>query len=266
VQLEAFDSLKVVATMIGNTLQDIELSGIDHSAAANSPQSYQILDIAVPEQSDFLKSLWDVMSKLELFVQIVNRAANVCIGNMHVRDQLLTVHIAFIRQFRMANDFIAVQGTVQYILLFNNSLESCFQAVQGQLERDMMLVDLVKTMEEVYSFVEISDSFQRKVQLLENTIDKILKQTVECAIFIRECTGHGFGDRLARQTVANTGRKIVDFSQALVALKRSLDSSNIIQTVFFSTRTLEGVERLGTLNSLTVPLSDILTIVLLQHS
>jgi hypothetical protein len=68
--------------------------------------------------------------------------------------------------------------------------------VKGQLDRDAKLVGLVKTMEDVYSFVEASDSFKQKVQLLEETIEKILKQTVECAIFIREYTGHGFGGEL----------------------------------------------------------------------
>ena len=65
--------------------------------------------------------------------------------------------------------------------------------MKGQLERDTSLVGLVKTMEDVYSFVEVSDSFQHKVRVLEDTIAKILKQTVECAIFIREYTGRGFG-------------------------------------------------------------------------
>jgi hypothetical protein len=68
--------------------------------------------------------------------------------------------------------------------------------VKSQLERDAKVIGLAKTMEDVYSFVEASDSFKQKVQLLEETIEKILKQTVECAIFIREYTGHGFGGEL----------------------------------------------------------------------
>jgi hypothetical protein len=68
--------------------------------------------------------------------------------------------------------------------------------VKSQLERDAKVIGLVKTMKDVYSFVEASDSFKQKVQLLEETIEKILKQTVECAIFIREYTGHGFGGEL----------------------------------------------------------------------
>jgi len=47
-------------------------------------------------------------------------------------------------------------------------------------------------MEDVYSFVEVGDAVQGKIKLLDEVIAKILKQTVECAFFIREYTGHGF--------------------------------------------------------------------------
>ena len=73
-----------------------------------------------------------------------------------------------------------------------------FQVVKGQLDRDARLVGLVKTMEDVYSFVDATESFRNKVKVLEKTISKILKQTVECAIFIREYTGHGFGGELLK--------------------------------------------------------------------
>ena len=47
-------------------------------------------------------------------------------------------------------------------------------------------------MESVYSFVDAIRLLPNKLQLLEDVICQILKQTVECAIFIREYTGHGF--------------------------------------------------------------------------
>jgi hypothetical protein len=117
-------------------------------------------------------------------------------------------------------------------------------------------------MENVYSFVEASDSFQHKVQVLEETIHRILKQTVECAIFIREYTGHGFTGlqghlldtlpllidiqgRAVRQTFGDDKQKIDELKNTLVSLKRSLDSSNIIQAVFTSMRTLRVVETIG---------------------
>jgi hypothetical protein len=62
-----------------------------------------------------------------------------------------------------------------------------------QIERDEHLIDLVRTMEDVYSFVDAIQSISSELQPLEDTIKKILNQTVECAIFIRQYTGHGFG-------------------------------------------------------------------------
>ena len=50
-------------------------------------------------------------------------------------------------------------------------------------------------MEAVYSFVDAIQSLPNKLQALEDIISKILRQTVECAIFIRQYTGHGFGGK-----------------------------------------------------------------------
>ena len=49
-----------------------------------------------------------------------------------------------------------------------------------------------------------------------------------------------------RQTFAGSGQKISEFSQVFVLLRQALDSSNITQAAFVSTRTLEEVEKLGT--------------------
>jgi len=68
--------------------------------------------------------------------------------------------------------------------------------VKNQLETDNKLVDLVNTMIDVWSFVDDVNSLPAKMKRLEDIIDKIQTQTVECAIFIREYTGHGFGGGL----------------------------------------------------------------------
>lgn len=47
-------------------------------------------------------------------------------------------------------------------------------------------------MNDVCSFVDAIQSVPKKVKILEDVIIKILKQVVECAIFIREYTGCGF--------------------------------------------------------------------------
>ena len=80
VRLGAVDSSKAGAIVISNTLQDIKLSGVDHLAVATESEVYQVVDAGVTagsKQSVFLDSLYGVMSKLEIFVQIVDKAAKV---------------------------------------------------------------------------------------------------------------------------------------------------------------------------------------------
>ena len=63
--------------------------------------------------------------------------------------------------------------------------------MQNQQEMDEKVIHLVQIMAEVYSFVKDVDSL-KKIERLEYVVMEIAKQTVECAIFIREYTGHGF--------------------------------------------------------------------------
>ncbi|KAJ7879788.1 hypothetical protein B0H14DRAFT_3771523, partial [Mycena olivaceomarginata] len=68
-----------------------------------------------------------------------------------------------------------------------------YEAVKKQKETDGKIVELVQTMVTTFSFVEDTESLPGKIKGLENTCLAILKQTVECAMFIREYTGKGFG-------------------------------------------------------------------------
>jgi hypothetical protein len=64
--------------------------------------------------------------------------------------------------------------------------------VQGQFARDAKITGLVGVMKDVYSFVDAIQGNQEKVSILEDTILAILKQTVECSLFIQEYCGQGF--------------------------------------------------------------------------
>jgi hypothetical protein len=68
------------------------------------------------------------------------------------------------------------------------------QAVKKQQVIDVKLCYLLQTMLDVYSFVEdlelLSDS--DKIKSLEEKALAIVKQTVECALFIQEYTMNGF--------------------------------------------------------------------------
>jgi hypothetical protein len=146
-------------------------------------------------------------------------------------------------------------------MLFSMILRLVVQAVNEQVKRDKKLVDLVMAMENVYSFVDTIHALPSKLQVLEDTITKILKQTIECAMFIREYTGHGFGcgyelvitdmlelmcctARVAIQAFSDASHKIDDFSNKLIDLKQIFDSGVTMQAAFVSTRTMAVAETL----------------------
>ncbi|KAJ7117503.1 hypothetical protein C8R44DRAFT_707873 [Mycena epipterygia] len=141
-------------------------------------------------------------------------------------------------------------------------LTSVYQAVKKQQETDEKIVELVQTMVATFSFVEDTKSLPEKIAGLENTCLAIVKQTVECAVFIREYIGKGFGsvcfswhcctiaqdetERLVSQAFSDsTTQQIDNLLKALNALKESFDSRLAIHTAFISVNTKENVQRLG---------------------
>jgi hypothetical protein len=64
--------------------------------------------------------------------------------------------------------------------------------VKNQLDRDLKVIDLMASMENVYSFVDELQSLRDKNKTLDKVIKLILQQTFECAIFIQEYAGRGF--------------------------------------------------------------------------
>ena len=64
--------------------------------------------------------------------------------------------------------------------------------VQAQQNRDQKILDLVATMEDTYSFVDSMDEL-KKNRVLQDVVEQILKQTIECGYFIQEYMRHNFG-------------------------------------------------------------------------
>jgi len=61
------------------------------------------------------------------------------------------------------------------------------QVVRNQVTTDLNLIKLLKTMEDVYSFVDaIQSNVSKKEKVLEEVIKRILAQTIESSMFIKE--------------------------------------------------------------------------------
>ncbi|KAJ7609596.1 hypothetical protein DFH06DRAFT_1485786 [Mycena polygramma] len=124
-------------------------------------------------------------------------------------------------------------------------LTSVYQAVKAEQETQEKLKKLVDIMVSVYSFTEETDALPQKIKSLENAVLAIVKQTIECAVFIREYTGHGFTARVTKNTWDNADKTIDDLCETLLKLKDSLEGSLTVHGLFLSAQVLQKVDRLG---------------------
>ncbi|KAJ7018399.1 hypothetical protein C8F04DRAFT_1199031 [Mycena alexandri] len=125
-------------------------------------------------------------------------------------------------------------------------LSSVYQAVKQQREMDDKVVELVKTMVELYSFKDNINFVVEKIPILEDTLVKIAKQTLECANFLEEYSQPKFAERAIRTAFVNDNqRKIDDLSEELVKLKESFTHSLRIQNLSLTTEIHGTVVKLG---------------------
>jgi hypothetical protein len=64
--------------------------------------------------------------------------------------------------------------------------------VQAQQARDVKILDLVRAMESTYSFTVSADELKSQ-PVLQDIMEEILKQTIECGYFIQGYTRRNFG-------------------------------------------------------------------------
>ncbi|KAJ7209403.1 hypothetical protein C8J57DRAFT_1484281 [Mycena rebaudengoi] len=123
-------------------------------------------------------------------------------------------------------------------------LTSVYQAAKKEEDTDHKLCKLVQTMVDLYSFVGDTEFLTEKIKSLEDNVLAIVKQTLECALFIQEYTVNGFCSRAVRNTWTNPDKRIDDLSEALVRLKDSIDGSLTVQGLFLSAKVLQKLEGL----------------------
>ncbi|KAJ7190085.1 WD40 repeat-like protein [Mycena pura] len=191
--------------------------GKDLEKLTTNPTSFRVMDVVdtgediAAAHSDLGAALWDIISVLGPIVEI--------------GDEIAKIH-----------PYVHAAWTI---------LTSVYQAVKKQKETDEELVKLVKAMVKLYSSAGNTKVLPQKIKSLESTVTEIAKQTLECAMFIREYTGHGFPGRLFRSTFSTvTQKKIGDLSEALLELKDSFDRDLLINSVYLSAEMHEDIMKL----------------------
>ncbi|KII92446.1 hypothetical protein PLICRDRAFT_50823 [Plicaturopsis crispa FD-325 SS-3] len=168
--------------------------------------------VAVLDQPDMLKMLETLMKKLDVFAEIIDKASK--------------VH--------------------PYVNIAWQVLSSLYKVVKSQVERDQRIVVLVGVMCDTYALVSSTDLLREKIPTIEDTVKKILSHTVECAIFIQEYMGHGFGGRTMRQALSDYDVHVNALSDTFTMLRDSFDKGINVQAALSSFRILETVEEIDT--------------------
>ncbi|EGN94359.1 hypothetical protein SERLA73DRAFT_162987 [Serpula lacrymans var. lacrymans S7.3] len=153
--------LKAVDSAVDNSQHDVLRAGLSETSVLDILSTSDTFTGSETSatQDALINILGNIASKLESYIRIL--------------DELSKVH--------------------PYATLAWKVISSVYHVIRDQKDRDEQLFALISIMEDAYSFVGIVKALPSKVELLRNTIDKILLQTVESTIFIREYTGHGFG-------------------------------------------------------------------------
>ncbi|KAJ7199412.1 quinon protein alcohol dehydrogenase-like superfamily, partial [Mycena pura] len=125
-------------------------------------------------------------------------------------------------------------------------LMSVYKIVKNQREADDKVVKLVEAMATLYSFAKEVDSVMKNSKLQEIVLC-ITMQTMECALLIREYSGHGF--LVAQTSFLGAGQRIDQLAAELLKLKEDFDRGLAVQTTVVSAQILDKVEKLGTILS-----------------
>ncbi|KAG1871581.1 hypothetical protein F4604DRAFT_1955755 [Suillus subluteus] len=185
-----------------------------------SQRGYILVRLHRPEEpvqlarSSVGKSLSVVISQLDTFVRIVDAASQI-------------------------HPFVNLAWQV---------VSSLYTIVRDQLDRDKRIGDLTDIMEDVYTFVDDVKSFPSRLASQEEIIKKIMFQTIECMLFIREYSGHGFCRRTLNKQWAD--EQIARFTQTFTMLKASFNTGVGVQIALIAHRMYEDVQSIVQTQSL----------------
>ncbi|KAJ7745956.1 WD40-repeat-containing domain protein [Mycena olivaceomarginata] len=118
-------------------------------------------------------------------------------------------------------------------------LTSVYNVVKNQQKADDKVVELVEAMTALYSFATEVDSVVKNSKPVEDTILRITRQTVECALFIREYSGHGYLGRVTQNFFSGAEQRVDELVAALHRLKEDFDRGIAVQTTVVSAQILD---------------------------
>ncbi|KAL5521305.1 hypothetical protein ACEPAG_9228 [Sanghuangporus baumii] len=205
--LELNDAMAAAQNSINGTSEDVRRSTI--------PRLGRISDVTqvVSGQSDLYKAVGDLLSRLSMFKNIV--------------DAVSEVH-----------PFLTIAWKL---------LSALHGSIEKALQTDQKIISLVQMMVDAFAFVKDMQMLREKATNLHEQINGLLKQTIECCLFVRQYVRRSF---LTRVLDSSSGQKVDEFERALESFKQKIDSGLVLHTAIVSMRTSQGMNDISLLQRL----------------
>ncbi|KAL5483282.1 hypothetical protein ACEPAI_8512 [Sanghuangporus weigelae] len=124
-----------------------------------------------------------------------------------------------------------------FLTLAWNLTSALYKAVKNVFDTDQRIANLVQMMGDAFAFVRDVQTLRDKAKSLQEPINGLLKQTIECCLFVSYYVRRSF---FRRMLDLSSSQKIDEFEQVLASFKQQIDSGVALHTAFVSMRTSQG--------------------------
>ncbi|KAF7967749.1 hypothetical protein HWV62_33240 [Athelia sp. TMB] len=144
---------------------------------------------------------------------------------------------------RIADSTAGMVDTLAKVHLYADTAWRILSSWCKHREPDPAVLALFTQMEMFYSRAEDIDCLSGKIQQLETVMTRALEQTIECGIFFREYSTHGFDRRTVKQDRPNCTQMVSELSSVFGKLQENLKSRMALPTAFLSSQNKDAANR-----------------------
>ncbi|KAL5521307.1 hypothetical protein ACEPAG_9230 [Sanghuangporus baumii] len=206
--LEVSDAMVIAGGSIVDASESIRRSKIRRlEGASDVAQSVENGMTSLNGHGGLYKAVGDLISKLDMFKEVI--------------DALSEIH--------------------PFLTIAWNLTSALYTVVKNVFKTDQRVINLVRVMDDTFAFVRDTETLRDKARSLQEPINNLLKQTIECCLFVRDYVRRSF---LKRMLDLDSSKKIDDFEGALASFKQQIESGVTLHTAFVSMRVSEGIDDL----------------------
>ncbi|KAL5522144.1 hypothetical protein ACEPAF_2001 [Sanghuangporus sanghuang] len=225
-------------------------TGAAISLASDWKDAYFVQPVMDGAASDVTESINDQVSQFST-QEVLYQLVEALVTKLKIFQQVMET---LSEERARDRSYIFISDTVQiypFLTIARKLASALLSVVQNVPQTHPKMIDLVRSMDDAFVFV-YDQILEDKVASLQQPVDGLLKQTIECCLFVSCC-----GTRDPRRMLDITStQKIDEFERAFANFKRQIDSGVVVYTSVVSMRTPRKIDDLMLRQRLNPSLSD----------